>query len=140
MLQKSEKEKKEMKKETTKYNKTTLDLAEKKFWQIAEDSGLKEDYLFMTTLKRYQFQLKILSELERAIEDEGALVQKEYVKNRKNLYSNPAIKDYNATTNSANSTVKTLLSILSDHGIGVTNDDDDPLMSLINGGDSDGEQ
>ena len=66
--------------------------------RIAEESGVQSNYFFITTFKRYQMQLVILYELEQTLKDEGMLVQKEYVKGRKNLYSNPALKDYNTTT------------------------------------------
>ena len=102
--------------------------------RIAEESGVQGNFFFMTTFKRYQVQLHILTELEKTIKEEGMLVEKEYVKNRKNLYSNPAIADYNRTTDSANKTVATLMRIIKSF---VTEDDStevDPLMQVINGG------
>ena len=44
--------------------------------QIAEDSGVQSNFFFVTTFKRYQVQLNILTELEKAIKDEGTLVSK----------------------------------------------------------------
>lgn len=103
--------------------------------RIAEESGVQSNFFFLTTFKRYQVQLNILSELEKAMKDEGMLVSKEYVKGRKNLYSNPAVAEYNKTTDSANKTVSTLMRILSNFGVtdGGT-EEDDPLMKIINGG------
>ncbi len=102
--------------------------------RIAEESGAQSNFFFVTTFKRYQVQLKILSELEKSLEDEGMTVTKEYVKGRKNLYSNPAISDYNRTTDSANKTVATLMRILKNYGVDETpNDDVDPLIAIING-------
>ena len=106
--------------------------------QIAEDSGVQSNFFFVTTFKRYQVQLNILTELEKAIKDEGTLVSKEYVKGRKNIYSNPAIQDYNRTTDSANKTVSTLMRILRNFGVDNDTSDEDPLMKIINGGDDDG--
>lgn len=109
--------------------------------RIAEESGAQSNFFFLTTFKRYQVQLKILDDLEKAIESEGMTVSKEYVKGRKNLYSNPAIQDYNRTTDSANKTVATLMKILKNYGVDDQTDDDiDPLMEIINGGDMDGRQ
>ena len=85
--------------------------------RIAEESGVQSNFFFITTFKRYQVQLNILTELEKTIKAEGALVTKEYVKNRKNLYTNPAISDYNRTTDSANKTVATLMRILRNFGV-----------------------
>ena len=83
--------------------------------------------------------MNILTELEKTIKEEGALVTKEYVKNRKNLYTNPAISDYNRTTDSANKTVATLMRILRNFGVDDAGEQDaDPLMKIINGGDDDG--
>lgn len=107
--------------------------------RIAEESGVQSNFFFITTFKRYQVQLNILTELEKTIKQEGALVTKEYVKNRKNLYTNPAISDYNRTTDSANKTVATLMRILRNFGVDDTGEQDvDPLMKIINGGDDDG--
>ena len=102
--------------------------------RIAEESGAQSNFFFVTTFKRYQVQLKILSELEKCLDDEGTTVTKEYVKGRKNLYSNPAISDYNRTTDSANKTVATLMRILKNYGVDETPTDDvDPLIAIING-------
>ena len=67
------------------------------------------------------------------------LVKKEYVKNRSNLYSNPAVSEYNRTTDSANKTVATLMRILRNFNVaeGNAEADEDPLMKIINGGDGD---
>ena len=117
--------------------KLSLNDQAREILRIAEDSGVQSNFFFVTTFKRYQVQLNILTELEKAIKDEGTLVSKEYVKGRKNIYSNPAIQDYNRTTDSANKTVATLMRILRDFGVDDNTSDDDPLMKIINGGDDD---
>lgn len=115
--------------------KLTLNEQAKEIIKIAEESGVQSNFFFITTFKRYQVQLNILAELEKTIKKEGALVTKEYVKNRKNLYTNPAISDYNRTTDSANKTVATLMRILRNFGVDDVGENDDPLMNIINGGD-----
>ena len=82
--------------------------------KIAQKFGVEQNFLFLTTFKRYQVQLKILTELEQKIKDDGALVTKEYVKGRENVYTHPAISEYNKTSQSANNTVATLIKILKD--------------------------
>lgn len=107
----------------------------KEIIKIAEESGVQSNFFFLTTFKRYQVQLNILNELEKTMKDEGMLVSKEYVKGRKNLYSNPAVAEYNKTTDSANKTVATLMRILRNFNVEDSNDsEDDPLMRIINGG------
>lgn len=109
---------------------------------LAEDAGVQENYFFVTTFKRYQVQIGILSQLEESMAKEGMLVKKEYVKGRKNLYSNPAVNAYNRTADSANKTVQTLMRIIKDfNGGGVKEKVKDPLLELINGelGDDDEE-
>ena len=101
--------------------------------KLAEESGLQSNYFFVTTFERYRVQLKILEELKKAIEDEGMLVTKEYVKGRKNIYTNPAIGDFNRTTDSANKTVATLMRIIKNLGVDEDKEDVDPLMEVING-------
>ena len=111
--------------------------------KIAEQYGVEKNFLFITTFKRYTVQLKVLQDLEKAIKDNGATVTKEYVKGRKNLYTNPAIKEYNNAVNSANKTVSTLMSIIktnSDKYNPESNDDEiDPLLRVLNGDDDDEE-
>ena len=108
--------------------------------RIAEESGVQSNFFFMTTFKRYQVQLNILSELEKAMKNEGMLVSKEYVKGRKNLYSNPAVAEYNKTTDSANKTVATLMRIIKNFNVDDEKDEDDPLLKIINGGGGDADQ
>lgn len=81
---------------------------------IAQKFGVEQNFLFLTTFKRYQVQLKILNELEQKIQEDGSLVTKEYVKGRENVYTHPAIGEYNKTSQSANNTVVTLIKILKD--------------------------
>ena len=106
--------------------------------RIAEESGVQSNFFFLTTFKRYQVQLNILSELEKTMKEEGILVTKEYVKGRKNLYSNPAVTEYNRTTDSANKTVSTLMKIIRDFNVDEGANEEDPLMRIINGGEDDG--
>ena len=108
--------------------------------RLAEESGLQSNYFFVTTFQRYQVQMNILESLEEVIANEGMLVTKEYVKGRANLYTNPAVGDYNRTTDSANKTVATLLRILKSFDAETSNEETDPLMDIINGGDADGKQ
>ena len=79
--------------------------------RIAEQYGVEQNFLFLTTFKRYQVQLSILNDLEQKIKTEGSLVTKEYVKGRGNVYTHPAIGEYNKTSTSANQTVATLIKI-----------------------------
>ena len=102
--------------------------------KIAEESGVQSNFFFLTTFKRYQVQLNILNDLEKSLKEEGMQVTKEYVKGRKNVYSNPAIQDYNRTTDSANKTVSTLMKIIKSFGVEDHSEEVDPLMQIINGG------
>ena len=105
--------------------------------RIAEESGVQSNFFFITTFKRYQVQLNILTELEKTMKEEGMLVTKEYVKGRKNLYSSPAVAEYNKTTDSANKTVACLMKIIRNFNVEDSNDDEDPLLKMINGSDED---
>lgn len=121
--------------------KKSLDEQAQEILKIAEETGVQTNFFFVTTFKRYRVQLSNLSELEKAIKENGTLVTKEYVKGRANIYVNPAVTEYNKTTDSANRTVTTLMKIIK----GFAKEDEergadyDPLMAIING-DSDGEE
>lgn len=104
--------------------------------RIAEESGVQSNFFFLTTFKRYQVQLNVLTNLEKILKDDGVLVKKEYVKGRENVYSHPAVQDYNRTTDSANKTVNTLMKIIREFKVGDGEEkDEDPLVKLINGED-----
>lgn len=100
-----------MKKTTTK-NKLSLQEQANQLLVEAEKKGVQQNFFFATTFKRYQVQMKIMSELEKEINEIGATVKKEYVKGRTNVYTNPAITEYNKTATAANGTVSTLINIL----------------------------
>lgn len=78
----------------------------------AQKRGVSSNFFFVTTFKRYQVQMSILNDLEKAIKEYGATVTKEYVKGRQNLVANPAITEYNKTATAANGTVSTLINII----------------------------
>ena len=123
-------------------NKMTLNDKAKQIIKIAEQYGVEKNFLFITTFKRYSIQLQILAELEKTIEEYGATVTKEYVKGRQNLYTNPAIKEYNNAVNSANKTVSTLMSIIKTNSDKYNDDngeEEDPLLRVLNGDDDEDE-
>lgn len=103
--------------------------------RLAKEYDVSNNFLFTTTFKRYVTQINVLENLSKTISQEDILVTKEYVKGRGNIYVHPAVKEFNNTTNSANTTVKTLLSLIEtakqqkDAG-----DDVDPLWQALNGG------
>ena len=109
---------------------------EAEFLRSVEDSDLKNNYLFMTTLKKYQVQLRILTDLEKSLDEFGMTVTKEYVKGRENLCANPAIAEYNRTADSAGKTAATLIRIMKEFGYSFegSGEDEDPLMSVIESG------
>ena len=103
----------------------------KEVLKIAQEHGAEQNFFFITTFERYQVQLNILDDLKKKIEEDGALVTKEYVKGRENIYTHPAISEYNKTSTSANQTVATLIKIIKS----LRNDDEgeseDELMKVL---------
>lgn len=102
--------------------------------RIAEAAGVQTNYFFLTTFDRYQTQIAILEDLKKRISESETLVTKEYVKGRENVYTNPAITEYNRTTDSANKTVGTLIKIIKGFKGEDGGEDIDPLFNIINGG------
>ena len=95
-------------------DKMSLNEQAKEILRIAQEHGVEQNFFFITTFKRYQVQINILNELEKKINEDGTLVTKEYVKGRGNVYTHPAIGEYNKTATSANQTVATLIKIIKD--------------------------
>lgn len=114
-------------------SKIGLNEQAKEILRIAERHGVESNFFFLTTFKRYQVQIGILNDLEQTIKEAGILVTKEYVKGRKNVYSHPAIQDYNRTTDSANKTVVTLMKIITVLRDRKENDEPDPLLEILSG-------
>ena len=125
-----------------KTSEKTLDQQAEEIIRIAEEAGVQTNYFFLTTFRRYQTQISVLNKLEEIIAESDTLVTKEYVKGRENLYTNPAITEYNRTTDSANKTVSTLIRIINGFRQEDEERDEDPLLKIINGevGDGEGEQ
>lgn len=84
----------------------------KKILKKAQERGLENNFFFTTTFDRYRTQLQIMENLRDEIEQLGPTVSKEYVKGRTNVYTNPAISEYNKTATAANGTVGTLIKII----------------------------
>lgn len=112
--------------------KLTLQEQANKILEQAQDRGVSSNFFFVTTFKRYQVQMNTLTSLERAIQEHGATVTKEYVKGRQNLVVNPAITEYNKTATAANGTVSTLINIIKT----LSNEPDsmDALTEFLNNG------
>lgn len=112
----------------------TLNEQAQEILRIAAEHGVEQNFLFITTFERYSEQIRLSNSLKKIIADEGTMVTKEYVKNRKNLYVNPAITEYNRTCTAANQTAQTLMKIITtmrdDSGDG---SGDDELLAFIKG-------
>ena len=95
--------------------------------EAAKNTGSETSVYYLTTLDRYNTQIKIMEKLKAEIEKEGSMVEKEYVKGRKNIVINPAITEYNKTATAANNTVQTLMRIVqqtnTQSGLGADNDE-----------------
>lgn len=102
-------------------NSMNLNEQAQEILRIASEHGVEQNFFFITTFKRYQVQINILADLEQTIKQDGNLVEKEYVKGRKNVYTHPAIGEYNKTSTAANQTVQTLMKIITT----MRRDDDD---------------
>ena len=114
-------------------NRISLNEQAQEILRIAEQHGVEQNFFFLTTFKRYQVQIGILNDLKKTIRAEGTLVTKEYVKGRKNVYSHPAISDYNRTTDSANKTVVTLMKIITTLRDRQDDNGPDPLLEILGG-------
>lgn len=67
--------------------------------RIAEANGVEQNFFFVTTFKRYQVQINMLTDLERAVQYADARDIK-------------AIDAYNKTSSAANGTAQTLMRII----------------------------
>lgn len=118
-------------------NSMSLNEQAQEILRIAAQHGVEQNFFFITTFKRYQVQIQILNDLEKTIRAEGNTVTKEYVKGRKNVYTHPAIGEYNKTSTAANQTVQTLMKIVTtmrdDDDTGGEGGGGDELMAFLRG-------
>ena len=77
-------------------------------------------------------QLTIMEKLKEAIEEDGPLVEKTYVKERTNICIHPAISEYNKTASAANGTVTTLIKILGSFSPTDGSGPADAMMDFLN--------
>lgn len=99
--------------------------------ELAMQANVEQNFFFVTTFNRYKVQINTLAKLEKVIAEEEVLVTKEYVKGRRNVYTHPAITEYNKTAQAANHTVQTLLKIittLAEHSITDSIESDDEAL------------
>ena len=101
--------------------------------RIAETYSVDKNFLFLTTFRRYQFQIGALEQLEDTLNEDKLLVTKEYVKGRKNLYAHPALAEYAKMSTAADRTVATLIKIVNSFTEGEEDDGEDPLMAALRG-------
>lgn len=108
-----------------------LDMLAEKFKEIAESLSEEHRYIFESTLETYFQLIKNFKVLKEALEAEGCLITKEYVKGRQNVYVHPAMSEMNKTVNMLNNTAKTLITIIKN--LGAENKEEvDELMAFTN--------
>lgn len=108
-----------------------LDMLAEKFKETAESLSEEHRYIFESTLETYFQLIKNFKVLKEALEADGCLITKEYVKGRQNVYVHPAMSEMNKTVNMLNSTAKTLIAIVKD--LGAENKEEvDELMAFTN--------
>ena len=108
-----------------------LDMLAEKFKETAESLSEEHRYIFESTLETYFQLIKNFKVLKEALEADGCLITKEYVKGRQNVYVHPAMSEMNKTVNMLNSTAKTLIAIIKDLG-SENKEEVDELMAFTN--------
>lgn len=116
-------------------NSPIIDLSKKgqEILRLAERLGVEQNYFFITTFQRYQVQIQLLMQLEQQLREDGPMVTKEYVKGRENVYTHPAITDYNRTSTAANQTVQTLIKIIQMMSDRSPEGEQDELLTFLRG-------
>ena len=99
--------------------------------ELKEELGDKfEEYM-------YKANIELLTKIDRArsilCDADSFIMKKEYVKGRACVVVNPAITEFNRTTDSANKTVQTLIKILKGFKSSDSENTKDQLLAIING-------
>lgn len=72
-----------------------------------------------------------MNDLEKTINEEVTTVTKEYIKDRKNVYSRLAVANYERTTDNANKMVSTLIRIITTLRNRNDKDVEDLLLNIL---------
>ena len=81
--------------------------------KMAKDYGVDKNPLFKAQLRQYETQQKVIAKMREALDEESdLLIEKEYVKNRENVYAHPLIRELPKHTDAANRTASTILDII----------------------------
>lgn len=100
--------------------------------QMAEAYHVDDNPLFQSAARSYVDQIKMISDIEAAIKEEGLLCKKEYVKGRENLAANPLVSELPKYRDCANRTLITMRDLII--GLGTkthTNDKQDDFEDLL---------
>lgn len=87
----------------------------------AEQVGLDQDHLFLTTYRMLLTELDMLDALEKSFLEDGATCEKEYVRGSKNLYVSPSCDKFAKISDSALKKIQVLEKMLNKVA---TSDDD----------------
>ena len=70
-------------------------------------------------------------ELLERLKEEDLIIEKEYLKGSRNSYANPALSEFNKTTDSANKSASTLIRIINSFITGDDSTEEDPLIKIL---------
>ena len=102
----------------------------------AKQSGVEQNFFFLTTLERYEQLLKIGEgmkvEVDKALANGELTIEKSYG-GKNNTYANPIFQSYDRVVASSNKTVETLIRIIKSFATTKDEHPDDPLMEILNG-------
>lgn len=81
--------------------------------KMAESYGVADNALFISAANQYIVQQKVIDMMREQLEqEESAVVTKEYVKDRENVYINPMVRELPKHSDSANKTLQVMLDII----------------------------
>lgn len=81
--------------------------------KMAKEYGVEKNALFLTALKQYDVQQKVIDDINIVLsEEDNLMTTKEYVKGRENIYANPLVKELPKHADAANRTAGILLDII----------------------------
>lgn len=103
----------------------------------AEEKGLLNNLLYQELLDDFVYQTNLMRRLRAEIDNGDLVTEKTYIKNNPNMSPNKLIATYNATSNARVNTVSAIAKVIKNFNE-ENKDNEDPLLSIMNGGDEDG--
>ena len=85
--------------------------------KLAEEYGVNENAIFLAAVKNYEIERQLIERMKETVDNDDAVVVKEYVKGRENASAHPLLKEITKHIDSANKSLQVMVDIITKLGV-----------------------